>query len=152
MVSDKGFGQYNSPGVILSRRSAAKDLASAPLRWVDLHVDLARVVADGHGLRAADAGSPYQRLLQRLDLDALQRIGLVMHARAVQLMVLVHRVEDIALDEEVIDRPRLRRRHRSLRRPVADMNVGRLRAGGIVAMGDELELLEVDARLEERRL
>src|ERR1041385_1238282 len=137
MVSDKGSGQYNP---------------SAPLRWVDLHVDLARVVADWHGLRAADAGSPYQRLLQRLDLDALQRIGLVMHARAVQLVLLVHRVEDVALDEEVIDCPRLRRRHRSLRRPVADMNVGRLRAGGIVAMGDELELLEVDARLEERRL
>ena len=57
-----------------------------------------------------------------------------MNAGAVQLMLLIGGVEDVALDQEMLQRSRRGRRDDAFHRLVADMRVRGHRAEGIVAM------------------
>src|SRR5438105_3641244 len=129
------------------------------LQWIDLDVHLARVVPQRVVLRAADAGGPDQSLIKLENISALNRIRLMMDARAMKLVSAVARVQNVSLDEEMIDGARTGMRGNAFHRHVSDPAVCRPGAVGIVTLrikADRRKRIggdgELDVRVKVRQL
>src|SRR5713226_6017127 len=90
--------------------------------------------------RTAQACRPYQRLFQLVYLLALD---------GVELMLLVGGVEDVALHQEVLERPGRRMNDRPFGGTVNDPRVRRRLSERVVAMGNELDLRQRGVRRGE---
>src|SRR5260370_29896698 len=83
----------------------------------------------------------------------------MMDARAMHVMVLVGRVENVALDEEVLDRAGTGVRHDALHRAIADAQVGGSCAARVVAVRGKIDRRyrlgrreKIDRRMKIRKL
>src|SRR5207244_3183248 len=105
----RACGGVASVAPTLSLRCTTYDLRSGTydlkgLQQVDLHVHLAGVMAVLRLFVFLDAGRPDEGLVERLQLGALERIRLMVDAGAIEIVMLVGGVQQIALDEEELER------------------------------------------------
>src|SRR5438132_9158970 len=106
---------------------------------VDFDVHLAGVMPQGLRFSVANAGRPRQRLFAAVDFGTLHGIRPMMHASAPESMIFIDGVEDVALNEEMLDRVRTGARDDAFHRAITDAQVGRRRAVRIVALRNKVD-------------
>ena len=93
------------------------------MRRIDLHVHFRCVVTDRSRTRSLDSRRPDESLIDVAQLRVLNRIRLMMDAGAMQHVIVVVRVKDVSLDQEMLERSDRGRSDPSFRWRVAQMRM-----------------------------
>src|SRR5437899_2243671 len=126
------------PALMYASRSLAASSGISSTSTAKCRCCSRRVIVHGKSSsatsRSAPPGRSRQRLFAAVDFGTLHGIRPMMHASAPESMIFIDGVEDVALNEEMLDRVRTGVRDDAFHRAITDAQVGRRRAVRIVAL------------------